>query len=516
MHIRHLREKLEVAPEEPRLILTSAGRATALPSLSAPSQPPRRFVFGLRARLLGSLVLTAAVTLGVAALALLPPLRSRLRTDSLSLAKTTVAAAKPTFGSIPLHNGQPSLAHVIHAEDVLRHNNGGARVVLWSVHPLKVIHDTDSDSDTEGVLLRTVVRGALAKGKGGVYIGPENRGELAVGAEYTHGGVPFVLVVVRPLAFVSEAIDVVQSAFLVAAIVGVAVALLLGIVLSSRLLRRLRILRNAASGFDQTTIAALVAPGDGGGRDEIADLANTFATMQGRLLKQETARRAFVATSSHELRTPLASLDGMLELLSEDLASDPIDVADARLRVAQAREQSRRLASLAGDLLDLSRIDAELELRNEPVELAEVVRAVSAEFELRGAARNVPILLDAGGRMRAQGDPTAVARIVRILLDNALRVAPAGSTVTVRIAEDGAAIQLDVCDEGPGVAPQDRERIFERFERGSDRSAEGGFGLGLAIGRELAQRMDGTLELLDSDSGATFRVRLPRADLAGL
>jgi signal transduction histidine kinase len=476
-------------------------------------------VFGLRARLLGSLVLTAAVTLGVAALALLPPLRSRLRTDSLKLARTTVAAAKPTFGSIPLHDDLPSLAQVIHAEDTLRRNNSGARVVLWSVDPLRVIHATDSDTDTEGVLLRTVVRGALATGKGGVYTGAENRGEIAVGAEYTHDGVPFVLVVVRPLAFVSEAIDVVQSAFLVAAIVGVAVALLLGIVLSSRLLRRLRILRYAVSGFDQTTIAQLVEPGEGGGRDEIADLANTFATMQGRLLKQEAARRAFVATSSHELRTPLASLDGMLELLGEDLASDPVDVADARLRVAQAREQSRRLASLAGDLLDLSRIDAELELRNEPVELAEVVRAVSAEFELRGGARNVPILFDtSGGRMRAQGDPTAVARIVRILLDNALRVAPAGSTVTVRIAEDGASAQLDVCDEGPGVAPADRERIFERFERGSDRSAEGGFGLGLAIGRELAQRMHGTLELLDSDgeSGATFRVRLPRANLAEL
>ena len=474
-------------------------------------------MFGLRARLLGSLVLTAAVTLGIAALALLPPLRSRLRRDSLSLAQTTVAAAKPTFGSIPLHNGLPSLAHVIRAEDLLRRHNGGARVVLWSVDPLRVIHDTDSDFDAAAPLLRKVVSGALAKGKGGVYTGAENRGEIAVGAEYTNHGIPFVLVVVRPLAYVSEAIDVVQSAFLVAAIVGVAVAVLLGIVLSSRLLRRLRILRNAASGFDQTTIAGLIEPGDGGGRDEIADLAHTFATMQGRLLKQETARRAFVATSSHELRTPLASLDGMLELLGEDLASDPIDLDDARLRVKQAREQSRRLASLAGDLLDLSRIDAELDLRNEPVELAEIARAVSAEFELRGRAREVPIEIDTnGGRMRAQGDPTAVARIVRILLDNALRVAPVGSNVNVTISEDASSTELVVRDEGPGIAAEDRQRIFERFERGSDRSADGGFGLGLAIGRELAQRMEGTLEVLDSDIGATFRVRLPRASASEL
>src|SRR6202030_779055 len=125
--------------------------------------------------------------------------------------------------------------------------------------------------------------------------------------------------------------------------------------------------------------------------DEIGELAQAFATMHARLRLQEDARRAFVATASHELRTPLTSLDGMLELLADDLATDPIDVDDARERVAQAQLQSRRLARLANDLLDLSRIDAQVPLRSEPVELGETARAVTAEFDQRAHERNVAV-----------------------------------------------------------------------------------------------------------------------------
>jgi signal transduction histidine kinase len=98
---------------------------------------------------------------------------------------------------------------------------------------------------------------------------------------------------------------------------------------------------------------------------------------------------------------------------------------------------------------------------------------------------------------------------VRILLDNALRVAPAGSTVEVRIGVGGATA-IEVADAGPGVPAAERELIFERFKRGSGRGGEGGFGLGLAIGSELAARMGGELELRDVDGpGATFRLTLP-------
>jgi signal transduction histidine kinase len=107
-----------------------------------------------------------------------------------------------------------------------------------------------------------------------------------------------------------------------------------------------------------------------------------------------------------------------------------------------------------------------------------------------------------------------VARIVRILLDNALRAAPEGSTVSVHLDGDARFSELEVRDSGPGVLRHERELIFERFKRGSGHSGEGGFGLGLAIGRELARRMDGALELVEADAGATFRLRLPSARVA--
>jgi signal transduction histidine kinase len=232
--------------------------------------------------------------------------------------------------------------------------------------------------------------------------------------------------------------------------------------------------------------------------------------MHERVRQQEDARRAFVATASHELRTPLMSLETALELLEEDLGSESVDLADAADRVASARRQARRLSSLAKDLLDLSRIDAQLELRSEPVQLTETARAVAAEFDHQAHEQGVTVALEeVGGPAWAQADPGSVARIVRILLDNALRFAPPESTITLRAVGSPVEPAVEVGDEGPGVPADERELIFERFHRGRDSGGEGGFGLGLAIGAELATRMDGRLTLTDQAPGATFRLRLP-------
>jgi signal transduction histidine kinase len=234
--------------------------------------------------------------------------------------------------------------------------------------------------------------------------------------------------------------------------------------------------------------------------------------MQRRIQHQEEARRAFVATASHELRTPLTSLDGLLELLADDLRGGTPDLDDARALLDRARAQSRRLARLAADLLDLSRMDAEVALRSEPVELGELSRAVLAEFELGTHERGiVSALSDPGHPVWATGDPGSVARILRILLDNAVRVTPSGHRITIEL-RDVPTTTLRVADEGPGVADSERELIFERFHRGRDTGGQAGFGLGLAIGRELAERMGGTLVLEGSDGpGATFALTLPAA-----
>ncbi len=233
--------------------------------------------------------------------------------------------------------------------------------------------------------------------------------------------------------------------------------------------------------------------------------------MQERLREQEQARRAFVATASHELRTPVTSLQLMLDLLISDLEEEPLDLDDARLQAHRSEEQAIRLSQLAGELLDLSRIDAGVPVRREPVDLGEVLRSVVAEFEVRLADRGLelPPAQDAW----ALGDPGHVAGVLRILLDNALRHTPPGTNVRVGIVRDDTRAGVEVIDSGPGVSEADRERIFERFARAAD-AAAGGFGLGLAIARELARRMGGDLVLADGP-GARFVLWLDQAALVG-
>jgi signal transduction histidine kinase len=320
----------------------------------------------------------------------------------------------------------------------------------------------------------------------------------------------WVVVVRKPLDTVNAAVSAVRTAFLYAALAGLALTLVLGIPLSATIVRRLRRLHHAALELAANGPPVTV-PADRR-RDEVGDLGRAFDQMQHRLQQQEEARRAFVSTASHELRTPLASLDGMLELLDDDLRGGDPDLADARTLLDRARMQSRRLARLAADLLDLSRLDAQVQLRSEPVELGELSRAVLAEFELGTEERGIVSTLDdSAGQVWACGDPGGIARIVRILLDNAVRVSPQGGEVSVALRNGGQA-SVTVRDEGPGVITEERELIFERFQRGRAAGGTAGFGLGLAIGRELAERMGGELVLEQTDlPGATFTLRLPVA-----
>jgi signal transduction histidine kinase len=458
--------------------------------------------FGLRPRLLAALVLTSAMSLGFAAFALLSPLKDRLRTDGTATLVAAVGAAKLSFEEIDHPVGKPDPTEVSRQIRGLE-DRTGARVALFDdkLAPL-------SNPEIDPPLDQQAIGQSLA-GKSLVRV--IEGSDLLVAEPLQIGPRRYVLAARKHLAYVQQATRVVRDVFFKAALVGLAVALVLGVGLSATLLRRLERLRDATRDLDERGLDAVPPPIDSS-HDEIGELARAFAGMHGRLRQQEDARRAFVATASHELRTPLASLDGMLELLADDLENEPLDVEDARGRVAQAKEQSRRLASLAADLLDLSRIDADIPLRSEPIELLEVARAVIAEFERRAAGRGVGIEIVAPeSSCWAEGDPGSVARIVRILLDNALRVAPVGSTVTVQLGGDPRFAHLEVHDDGPGILTHERELIFERFKRGTERSGGGGFGLGLAIGRELAGRMDGSLELVDGESGAVFRLRIPAA-----
>jgi signal transduction histidine kinase len=483
-------------------------------------------------------LVTAVVTLAVAALALLGPLEHSLRNAELNTLKANVGRSATTvFGQIDpglvfeekvdrtrekavYEQGRRARVALLDAESRLGTRIGAAEVVILLPETSRrstpiVIWPSDSDIAHDDTF--SDAPKAFHSTKPGYTLGSID------GVEYARAALPFttaspapgprahwVLVVRKPLNEVTAAVHAVRTAFLYAALAGVVLTLIFAIPLSGKLVWRLRRLRQAAMQLAQGDAAATV-PVDRA-RDEVGDLSRTFAVMQGKLRQQEEARRAFVATASHELRTPLASLDGMLELLDEDLGSGDPDLADARSLLTRARAQSRRLGRLAADLLDLSRLDAQVQLRSEPVELGELSRAVLAEFELGTDERGIQTALDdSAGSVWALGDPGSVAQILRILLDNAVRASPSGAEIRVQL-HNGATAALSVCDQGPGVPSRERELIFERFQRGTAASGQAGFGLGLAIGRELAKRMGGELVLDEGDApGAVFTLRLPVA-----
>jgi signal transduction histidine kinase len=527
----------------------------------------RRGAFGLQGRIVGAVLVTTVATLAVAAVALLGPLENSLRNAELKTLKTEIGLKKSAIektvgpfkgldlGSMSQRNvgppttsgpgtgsttggaavgpnptkaireeqslakqGQEVRDEVMAREKTLEFDTSATKVALLgypdfsgrNAKPLVVTPDTANARadpyDDVAEAFRT------------------NRPNYTFGSigntQYVRAAIPFttnkgtperwVLVVRKSLDTLSDAVATVRRAFLYAALAGLALTLILGIPLSATIVRRLRRLREAATELAHdgppVDVPAVRA------RDEVGDLARAFEQMQQRLKQQEEARRAFVSTASHELRTPLASLDGMLELLDDDLGSGNPDLDDARSLLERARTQSRRLSRLAADLLDLSRLDAQVHLRSEPVELGELSRAVLAEFELGTEERGIISTLDdSAGQVWARGDPGGIARIVRILLDNAVRVSPQGGEITVEL-RNGDHATLIVRDEGPGVPPDERDLIFERFQRGSGAGGTAGFGLGLAIGRELADRMGGELVLERCDiPGAKFALRLPVA-----
>jgi signal transduction histidine kinase len=488
----------------------------------------RRRAYGLRPRLLAALVFTSIVTLAVAALALLPPLQERLTAQAAKDLKNATGTDAPLFQKqieaslsktirLPRAERVGQLGQKLQSRAFTLRLRTDARVILAdTVTDARPIVDTDVPgsalprSDILRSLVDPVERTVRRKDQvivtEPIFVSP--RYSLDPGVRGLSG--QFVLVTEKQLTDVTAAVHQVRNAVLAAAAVGLVVAVLLGIFLATTIGRRLARLRAAAVRVAREGTDAPTPRDDG--LDEVGDLARALASMQRELRRQEAARRSFVATASHELRTPLTSLQGTIELLEEDLRDGHLDQEDARRQVASAHRELRRLARLASELLDLSRLDAAVPLREEPVELAELCRAVAAEFELRANERDVDLdITTPPGPCWGRGDPDAVARAVRILLDNALRHTPDSSTIHVVPGYHGDNATIAVADEGPGVIPDDRERIFERFERGSAPSGQGGFGLGLAIGRELARRMGGELRL-DEDApgpGARFVLELP-------
>jgi signal transduction histidine kinase len=189
----------------------------------------------------------------------------------------------------------------------------------------------------------------------------------------------------------------------------------------------------------------------------------------------------------------------------ELLREEALDEETRRDFLDTMAEQVERLQKLAVDLLDLSRLDAgSVELEREPVDISELARAVVTEFTPAVARHLTDLELRLPARISAHCDRGRVAQIMRILLDNALRHTPEGTHVTVAASRANGAARLTVIDDGPGLP--DERQVFDRFYTGD---AARGAGLGLAIARELAERMEGSLRADSRASGSAFTLELP-------
>ena len=241
------------------------------------------------------------------------------------------------------------------------------------------------------------------------------------------------------------------------------------------------------------------------GSRELRGLAESFNTMARQLARARGAERAFLLSLSHELRTPLTAIRGYSEAVD-----DRVLTPERAMRVI--RSEAARLERLITDLINLARLDQRrFDIHTEPVDLAEIVREIAMRHAARARELGVRLQLrESDEPSPALADRDRLLQAVSNLVENALRCTPRGGTVTLACA----AGRLVVTDTGPGIAPGELPRAFDRFflYRRYSGKRPVGTGLGLAIVRELAHAMGGDVRVASSTSGTEFTIRLPLPD----
>jgi two-component system OmpR family sensor kinase len=328
----------------------------------------------------------------------------------------------------------------------------------------------------------------------------EHKTFLAVGQPVIIGGQSFgALIVAKKSTDLTQGWFSLFELLLVALGVGLVAAGALAWYLSGRIARPVLALSAAADRIagGRYDIAVPEVPGSG----EVSHLADRFRQMASRLSEAEEQERNFLMSVSHELRTPLTAIRGHVEALREGLAEDAESRAESLGVVAAEAE---RLDRLVGDVLDLAKLDAHrFTVLHEEVDMGRLVDQVYAAFgeEARRRGIDYRCRADAGPVIVSDGD--RVLQIVSNLLSNAFRWTPDGGRVELAISAANGTVSVSVADTGPGIKPNEQERIFRPFWSRDG----GGTGLGLAIARELAVALGGRI-MLQSEPGAGSRFDL--------
>jgi two-component system OmpR family sensor kinase len=310
---------------------------------------------------------------------------------------------------------------------------------------------------------------------------------------------PTAFVLLRPHRSASADWVPFLNALAIAAAAGMLLAALISLSLGRLITRPLDRVARASRAFAKRGASDPV-PVEGA--QELRSLATSFNEMAKQLTDAREAEKAFLLSVSHELRTPLAAVRGYSEALADD-AIAPQEAADTIGR------EALRLERLVGDLLDLARMSrSEFSIRSSPLDLGEVAREALQRFQAQADSFGVRLEIDANGAAPALGDHDRALQVASNLIENALRVTPAGGSVRV-VAAAGV---LAVDDTGPGLERNELPRAFERFflysRHRSERSV--GTGLGLAIVKELVDGMKGTITVeSEPGNGTSFTIRLP-------
>lgn len=321
------------------------------------------------------------------------------------------------------------------------------------------------------------------------------------------------LVAMQPLR---EAVPVLRTGAIigvVAALLAIAGAWLTGGVAARRVTAPLLRLRDAAEAIGQGSWGRQVAvEGDA----EVRALARSFNAMSARVHAAYSAQKEFVGNVSHELRTPITSIQGYAGALLDGMA----DTDEKRERFARIiRDEAGRLMELTSTLLALADLDSgRVAVARAPIDTTGLAEVLRARHESSALALGVDLHVDDLAGSAPYGDADRLLQVASALVSNALAYTPAGGEVRVSSGVRGDRWTLMVDDSGPGIPGSERERVFDRFARldPSRTSATGGFGLGLAICKRLAEAMDGSISVEDSPlGGARLVVTLPPADAAG-
>jgi signal transduction histidine kinase len=459
------------------------------------------FFRGVGARLSAALVVLLLAAFAIAYLIVVPSFERALVNSKLNALEhnAQIVASQVASQSEPLWQETTDLANATFGARVVVYTYSARGGLLTDFADSNPGRATDVASDE--VAERAGASGAPAHGT-------TTRGEQ----RYAEAAVPLssrgaVVLLSDSLGDTLATVDLAQRRLLIAAALAFGFSLLLGYGGARAFGRRLRRLERAADriaggSFDQPVVDA--------GGDEIGELARGFERMRLRLAQLERARSEFIGNASHELRTPLFSLGGFLELLDDE----ELDEETRRDFILQMREQLDRLTKLATDLLDLSRLDAgRMRVEREQLDLGSLAGLVTGEFRAQAERERHGLEVEAAGDASALGDEQRVLQVARILVDNALRHTPPGTSVRVRAERAGGTAALAVEDDGPGVPEESRRQVFERFYR-LEGSVAAGSGLGLAIARELAELMGGRIELTSEPGRTVFSLVLSAAPAA--